>query len=121
MSDLNLKLKEFSQAIRETKEYQAYQKAAEIYKKDQNAQQLLKDFQTAQQNVNIYQQGSFSGIEEQKKEYENLLKEVRENKAINDWIKTQKDVQELVGVLAAELSQEIDFKFTPPEKRGCCG
>ncbi|MDZ7798704.1 MAG: YlbF family regulator [Patescibacteria group bacterium] len=121
MNDLDLKLKEFSQAIRETKKYQTYKKAAEIYEKDQEAQQLLKDFQTAQQNVNIYQQGHFSGLEEQKKEYENLLKEVRKNKVINDWIKTQKDMQKLIGLLAAELSQDINFKFTPPEKRSCCG
>ena len=121
MKDLDLKLKEFSQAIQKTKEYQAYKKAAEIYEKDQDAQQLLKNFQTAQQNVNIYQQGNFSGLEEQKKEYEKLFKEVRKNKVINDWIKTQKDTQELVGLLAEELSQNINFKFTPPEKRGCCG
>ncbi|MDZ7612278.1 MAG: YlbF family regulator [Candidatus Moranbacteria bacterium] len=121
MNDLNLKLKEFSQAIRETKEYQAYQRAAKIYEKDQDAQQLLKDFQTAQQNVNIYQQGDFSGLEEQKKRYEDLLKEVRKNKTINDWIKMQKDVQKLVGFLATELSQDIDFKFIPLEKKGCCG
>lgn len=121
MDDLILKLKEFSQAIQKTKEYQSYKKAAEIYETDQESQKLLKDFQIAQQNVNIYQQGKFSGLEEQEKEYEKLLKEVRKNKAINDWIETQKDVQKLIGLLAAELSQDINFKFTPPERKGCCG
>lgn len=121
MNVLNLKLKEFSEAIQKTKEYQSYKNAAEIYKTDQESQQLLKDFQIAQQNVNIYQQGNFPGLEEQEKEYENLLKEVRKNKAINNWIEAQKDVQKLIGLLAAELSQDIDFKFTPPESKGCCG
>lgn len=88
MNNLDQKIQEFSQAIRETKECQAYKQAALAYGSDGAAQKLLNDFQMAQQELAILQEGGFSGQEEQKAKYENLLDEVRKNKVINEWFET---------------------------------
>ena len=121
MDNLDQKIKEFVQAIKETKEYQAYKKAADIYNNDKAAQKLLSDFQMARQTLDIFQQGNFPGQDEQNQKVENLLKEVRKNSVINEWIQAQRQLQDLIGGLATALSDNIDFPFTLPEKGCGCG
>lgn len=122
MNILEQKLKEFCQAIVETKEYQAYKTAAKAYENDKEAQELLNDFQMAQQTLAIFRQGNFPGQEEQKGKVENLSKEVRQNKIINEWVKTQRQLKNLTGDLAISISGNLDFPFTLPPQKGCgCG
>jgi len=122
MNNLDQKIKDFILAIRETKEFNDYQKAEEIYKKDKDAQSLLKDFQLAQQNLVILKQGNFSGQEEQREKVEALQKEFDKNEVIRDWIETRKKFQDLVDRLTANISSDINFPFTFIQKsKGCCG
>ena len=122
MNNLEQKIKDFSEAIRETKEYQAYKKAAEIYNNDKHAQELLNEFNVARQNVAIFRQGNFPGLEEENKKLDDLFKKVKNNNAINDWTKTQAELQLLIGGMATELSNSIEFPFTLPQSGGgCCG
>ena len=122
MNNLDQKIKEFSEAIRETKEFQVYEKANEVFKKDKEAQKLLEDFQMAKQTLAIFQQGSFPGQEEQREKVENLLKEVRKNEVIKEWIESQRRLQDLVSRLATILSSDLNFPFTLPQGGGgCCG
>lgn len=55
MNNLEKITKEFSQAIRETKECQNFEKAARIYAADIAAQKLMNDFQATQQELLILQ------------------------------------------------------------------
>ena len=122
MDNLDQKMKEFCGAVEETKEYQAYKKAAEEYGNDKEAQKLLNDLQMAQQELAILQDGDFSGVEEQSKKYEALLDEVRKNEVINKWIDTQKELAVLIGGLATAISGNLGFPFALPPKKSCgCG
>lgn len=122
MDNLEQKIIEFSQAIRETKEWQDYDAAARAYESDKGAQKLLEDLQMAQGALDIIEQGNFSGHEDQKKAYEKILDEVRANRVINEWFDTRRRLEPLIGELAAALSQKINFPFTLPPKKGCgCG
>ena len=122
MDNLDQKTEDFCGAVVETKEYQAYKKAAEAYSNDKEAQKLLNDFQMAQQELAILQDGDFSGVEEQNKKYEDLLDQVRENEVINRWFDTQKELATLIGGLATAISGTLGFPFTLPPKKGCgCG
>ncbi len=122
MNNLEQKIKEFIEAIKETKEFQDYQKAAEIYKQDNDAQTLLKDFQMAQQNLAILKQGNFSGQEEQREKVEELQKQVNSNDIIKNWIEKRKKFQDLVDSLATNISSDINFPFIYTQKsKGCCG
>jgi len=119
MNGLEQKLQEFCQAVEETKEYQNYKNAAKIYDADKMAQKLLEDFQMARQELAILGQGNFSGQEEQKEKVEILLKEVQKSRVIGDWIISQRQLESLVGDLAATVSNRLDFPFTLPPKKGC--
>jgi cell fate (sporulation/competence/biofilm development) regulator YlbF (YheA/YmcA/DUF963 family) len=119
MNNLEQKIGEFSRAIRETKECQAFQKAAQAYGNDKAAQKLMNDFTMAQQELAILEGGNFSGQEAQKEKYEALLKEVRANGPINELVESRKKMEILVGDLAVTLSNAIDFPFNLPPKKGC--
>jgi len=122
MNNLEQKIIEFSQAIRETKEWREYDAAARTYESDKGAQKLLEDLQMAQGALDILEQGNFSGHEEQRKAYNQLLDEVRANHVINEWFDTRRRLEPLIGELAAVLSQKINFPFALPLKKGCgCG
>jgi hypothetical protein len=121
MNNLDQKFKNFPKPSG-TKECQAYKQAALAYGSDGAAQKLLNDFQMAQQELAILQEGGFSGQEEQKAKYENLLDEVRKNKVINEWFETQKQMGVLIGDLATALSHDLNFPFSLPPKKSCgCG
>jgi len=122
MNNFEQKIKEFSEAIRETKEFQAYDRANRTFQEDKNAQKLLKDFQEAQQTLAIFRQGNFPGQKEQKEKTENLLREVQENKVINEWMQKQRYLQALIGNITTMLSNDLNFPFTLPQQGGgCCG
>ncbi|GEM_PF-961133 len=123
MNNLDEKAGEFCAAIKETEEWQAYQKAAKIYGDDKGAQILMNDFLMAQQELAILQEGGFSGQEEQKEKFEVLLEQVRKNKAINELANARKKMEALVGDLAVSVSNDIDFPFNllPKKSCGCCG
>lgn len=119
MNNLEQKIKEFSQAIRETKECQAFKKAARTYDNDKEAQKLMNDFQIAQQELAILREGNFSGQEEQEEKYGILLKGVRTNAAINELVEARKKMEILIGDLAIGISNDIGFPFNLPPKKSC--
>lgn len=122
MNTLDQKIKELSEAIRASRQWQVYQKANQAFQNDKEAKQLLNDFQMAQQTLAIFQQGGFPGQEEQREKVEELLKQVRQNKIIKEWIQSQRDMQILIENLAANISREINFPFSPLQSSGgCCG
>lgn len=120
-NNLEKKLKEFISAIKETKEYRAYQEADIILKNDKEASQLLADFQEAQQTLQVFQQGNFPGVQEQHQKVQDLYRKVQNNQIIMNWAKSQNKMQTLVGDLATDLTNQIKFFFAPPQKGGCCG
>jgi len=75
--------------------------------------------QMAQGKLDILEQGNFEGLEEQKTLYDELLNQVRQNRAINDWFDSRKHMEPLVGELANALSRQINFPFTLPPKKSC--
>lgn len=122
MNNLEQKIKELSEDIRQTKEFQDYQKANEVFQADKAAQKLLADFREAQQTLVIFQQGGFPGQEEQRARTENLLIEVQKNKIINEWIQARNNLQILIGGLARSLNDNLNFPFRPYQQGGgCCG
>ena len=119
MNNLEQKVGEFCAAIQETKEYRDYREAAEIYDRDKAAQELMKDFQMAQQELAILRDGGFSGWEEQEKKLRSLLDEVKKNETINKFSESRRKMEILIGDLALAISNDIDFPFNLPPKKGC--
>jgi cell fate (sporulation/competence/biofilm development) regulator YlbF (YheA/YmcA/DUF963 family) len=121
MSNLENKLKEFTESIRQTSEYQDYLEADKNFKSDKEARQLLNDFQEAKGSLVILEQGGFSGIKEQREKTDKLFSEVKSSGIINNWLKSQERVRGLISELGKALEEDTGFPFTPPPKRSCCG
>ncbi len=118
---INSKTKEFIETLKESTEVQAYTAAVKAFKGDNTAKTLLKEVQEARQTLAIFRQGGFDGLAEQEKKVRDLQSQMSKNKAIQDLIKAQDNLQSLVGNLADEISQGINFPFTQPQRGGCCG
>ena len=119
MDNLENYTKEFSRAVRESKECRDFQKAARVYAADSAAQKLMDDFQMAQQELAILREGNFSGQVEAQEKYNLLLEQVRNNTPINDLAEARKKMAAMVGELALAISNDIGFPFTLPPKKGC--
>ena len=118
---INSKTKEFIETLKESTEVQAYTAAVKAFKGDNTAKTLLKEVQEARQTLAIFRQGGFDGLAEQEKKVRDLQSQMSKNKAIQDLIKAQDNLQSLIGSLADEISQGINFPFTQPQRGGCCG
>lgn len=123
MTNQNLEkiLKDLINAIKESKEYTNYQAADIVFKNDKEASQLLSDFQEAQQTFQVFQQGNFPGIQEQRQKVQDLYRKIQNNQIIMNWVKSQNKMQAFIGDLATYLTNHIKFPFTLPQKGGCCG
>lgn len=115
------KTKEYIQALSEADEVKAHKKAVEEFESDSEAKKLLADFQEAQQTYSIFRQGGFDGVKEQEEKVKDLNDKLSKNKKIQNLIKTQQDLQSLVGDLVGDISQGINFPFVQPQRGGCCG
>ncbi len=121
MNNFDKTLKEFITVIKETKEYTSYKAADMIFKSDKEASKLLEEFQSSQQTLQIFRQGNFPGVDEQERKVRELYRKVQNSRAIMDWAKSQGKLQAFIGDLATELTNQINFPFTLPQKGGCCG
>ncbi|MDA3802573.1 MAG: YlbF family regulator [Patescibacteria group bacterium] len=121
MSNLQHKLKEFTESIRQTSEFQDYLEADKNFKSSEEAKKLLDDFQEAKGALVILKQGGFSGVEEQKEKTDKLFNEVKNSSIINNWLQSQEKVGGLISELGKALEEDTGFPFTPPPKRSCCG
>lgn len=119
---LELKTKEFIQILTDTPEFKAFVKAQDDFNGDEKAKKLLTDFQDTQQTFAVFRQGGFPGVVDQEKRLRELQNRLQQNQKISDLIKSQRDLQLLISDLVNQISQGINFPFTPPQSGGgCCG
>ncbi len=120
MKKIRGKIKELSEAIKESSEFKEHQIAWEGYNNNPEAQSLWQEFQESRQNLIILREGSFSGQEEEKARFEDLLKKVKANKDLNHYLKSKKELDLFLSSLARDLSDDIGFEFIPSRKKSCC-
>ncbi len=119
---LEKKTKDFIQALTNSPEYQALDKARKEFESDEDAKKLMSDFQETQRTSAIFNQGNFSGAANQKKKLRELQHRLKQNQKINNLIRSQRVFQVLISNLVQNISREIDFPFSPPQTGGgCCG
>ena len=115
------KTKDYIEALLETEEIKTYLKAVDDFKSDTESKKLLADLQESQQTLAVFRQGGFTGVAEQEHKVKFLHDKVSKDKKIQSLIKSQQEIQNLVGDLADEISQAINFPFAQPQRGGCCG
>lgn len=111
-------IKELISALRETPESKELLKSQDEFDKDEHAKKLLSDFQNFQQTYSIFQQGGFPGVKDQKNKLQGLQREVQKNQKIINLITAQQNFQNNLSEFVNEISQKINFPFTPPQRSG---
>ena len=99
----------------------AYKKALDDFESDSEAKKLLADYQDAQQNYAVFRQGGFDGLKEVEQKARDLNNKLSKNKKIQNLIKTQQSVQNLIAYLVDNISRGINIPFVKPQQGGCCG
>ena len=117
---LEEKIKDFTQALIDSSEYQSFQKAQEEFDTDTEAKTLLSDFQNTQQTYSVFRQGGFPGTDDQEKKLRELQKRLQQNKKINNLIRSQRDLQTFIAGIVDDISRGINFPLVPPQSGGGC-
>jgi cell fate (sporulation/competence/biofilm development) regulator YlbF (YheA/YmcA/DUF963 family) len=107
--------------IQETEEYSNFKKVEKLWNEAKDAQKLLTEFLEARQTLQIFQQGNFPGLDEQKTKVKKLYEEVSKHKMIQDWMDAQDKYQQFIWEQADYLTEELGFSFSPKPRGGCCG
>lgn len=113
--------KDYIQALSETDEVKAYKKAVSDFRSDEEARKLLSEFQETQRTFAVFRQGGFDGVKEEEQKLKDLNGKVSKNQKIQSLIKTQQELQSLVGDLVGNIGQGISFPFAQVQQGGCCG
>lgn len=118
---INKKTKEYIEALSDTEEVKVYKKALAEFEEDSEAKKLLSDFQESQRTYAIFRQGGFAGINEVEQKLRDLNGRLSKNRKIQSLIKSQQDLQSLVGGMVDDISRGINFPFVKPQQGSCCG
>lgn len=110
--------KELTSALKETPEYKEFIKSRDDFNNDEEANKLLSDFQNTQQTYEIFDQGVFSGADNQKGRLRELQRRVQQNRKISNLITSQQELENFLAEFVKDISQKINFPFTPPQRSG---
>jgi cell fate (sporulation/competence/biofilm development) regulator YlbF (YheA/YmcA/DUF963 family) len=120
--DKNIKnsLNDLLKVIRKNAVYEAFKKAEKQWSESKDSQNLLNNFLETRSTLQVFQQGNFPGVEEQKKKVKELYEKVSNDSNIQEWMEAQEKYQQFIWDQAEYLTRELGIKFSPKPK-GCCG
>jgi len=107
--------------IQETGEYSAFKSVEKLWTEAKDSQKLFNDFLEDRQTLQIFKQGNFPGLEEQKFKVKELYDRVNKDKVIRDWMDAQDKYQQFIWEQADYLTVELGYSFSPKPRGGCCG
>lgn len=113
--EIKNKVKEFSEAILECEEYESFITESEKFDKNSEAHNLLNKFQ---QKKNQLQWGFDSQLFD---ELQKLQMEINKNKTIQDFVKSQENLVNLLKRTNEIISEKIGTQFAFFQGSGCCG
>lgn len=112
--DVNAALREFVDAIEDSKEYQTFVDARERLDDDQEAQQLLRTYQQKQARL---QRGGFD--EETMAELRDLQQEMDDDETISAYMEAEEEFIALLERTNDVISERIGEEFAR-SMGGCC-
>jgi cell fate (sporulation/competence/biofilm development) regulator YlbF (YheA/YmcA/DUF963 family) len=115
-NDPKTKAKEFARAILECEEYENYIKNTEGINKDMEAQRLLRQFQEKQ--VELRWNGFDPKIMDELRE---LQFKINQNSTIQDFVKSQQELIDILRRTNMIISEEIGMQFAFFQGGICCG
>lgn len=119
MSNLDQKIKEFSEYILQTPEFSRFQKAAERLENDNDAQIIIRDVQDRIQTINTLQQNGLPISHEQREELDLAQTKMRSNDVCMEYLRSQNLAVSTARKICNQLTQATGVPFAGGG--GCCG
>lgn len=110
--------REFGKELADCKEIRVAEEARQALEKDSEARELISGYQAAQHSVQVAQLLGSKAADELKKLKE-IESKLNTNKVIKDLIGSQKDLQEMLGSLNAEISGVLGIDFAASACSSC--
>lgn len=110
---LNHKAEELAEAILESAEYTAFERAQRQLQYDLAAQKLMEDFQQKQQSLLLTQQ-MYGGVDQAELgALQQLRFSLQQNVTISRYLQAQQDLSRLVQKINEEFSRRTGVNITP--------
>lgn len=119
MSNLDQKIKEFSDYIIQTPEFARFQKAAEKLENDKEALSVLQDVQERMQTAGTLQQNGLPVSDEQRQELNSAQAKMRSNEICMEYLRAQNLAVATARKICNILTASTGVPFAGGG--GCCG
>ncbi len=119
MNNLDQKIKEFSDYIKQTPEFIRFQKAAEKLENDKSALNVFQDVQERIQTIAILQQNGLPVSIEQQQELRDAQAKMRQNEICMEYLRAQNTAVALARKICNQLTAITGVPFAGGG--GCCG
>lgn len=112
--------REFGTALANCEECQAVEKAQEALRKDVAARRLLSEYQSKQHLIQTEKMRGKGGEKDELDELKSLEEKIENNPHIKNLSEAQKNLQEMLTNLNAEISGLLGVDFAANSNTGCC-
>lgn len=119
MSNLDQKIREFSEYILQTPEFIRFRKAAERLENSRDALSILQDVQERIQTIGTLQQNGLPVSDEQRQELSTAQANMRANEICMEYLWSQNFAVILARKICNQLTQATGIPFAGGS--GCCG
>lgn len=109
----------FAQALAESTEFRAYERASEHLSQDDTAQQAIQAFQNKQQSLQMMLVLN-AVSQEDRAELDRLQKAILDHPSLVAYMKAQEELSILCQAAANILSERIGLSYTSVCGPGCC-
>ena len=109
----------FAQALAESDEFQAFERATDGLRQDETAQRAIEAYQTKQQSLQVSLMLGALSTEEQA-ELERLRQAFLSHPTVAAYLQAQENLTAICQAAADLLSQRIGLSFTAACGPGCC-
>ena len=112
--------REFGRALADCEECRAVEKAQEALRKDGEARRLLSEYQSMPHSIQMAKMWGRRGPKDELDELKKLEEKIDNNPLIKNFSEAQKNFQEMLGNLNAEISGLLGVDFVANSSTGCC-
>ena len=109
----------FAQALAESDEFQAFERATDGLRQDETAQRIIEAYQTKQQSLQVSLMLGAVNAEDQA-ELERLRQMFLSHPTVAAYLQAQENLTAICQAAADLLSQHIGLSFTAACGPGCC-
>lgn len=112
--------REFGKELADCEECRAVEEAQQALRKDREAREILSNYQSMQRSIQMSQMWGGKMAKDELNELRSLEAKLESNQIIKSLLDAQKNLQEMLGNLNAEVSGLLGIDFASNSSTGGC-